>query len=210
MRPKIFAYIAVFTILLIVFFFIPDILFKLRQLLISWAIFKPLISEEITNNEYIEIILVPLLNLFAITVSVLAFRTAKSAETSREMQKNTEIIKAAIYIRERIKRNMTVVSELKGNQGNIAELYKNEESLNYMLCLYGAQKITKEQFNFIQNFFNKIHNITNRHNLNDDKNKVKEINEFCDTYFQNDCLEYVTDLSNLTNLLDKIIQGESL
>lgn len=185
--------------------YLPDILFKWRNLLKSLPVLKNLICDQINDSKYIELMLVPLLNCIAITISIFALHTAKSTNKTQILQQKAKIIKASSNMREIVENNMMVVHNLQKNQGDIQELLIDKNAIEDAACLYSEEKITIEELAFFKEFIRKVSNINNLHRLGKDEDKEKEINSFCQKYFKENTVEYIKELRTFVDNLDQII-----
>lgn len=197
-------------VFLITFGFLPDILFYLRAFFEKCPVSKSIICEEIVKEKYIELMLGPLLNCIAITVSIIALHTARTSGKIQVLRKNAKIITAASNTREIIKNNMMVLNSIRRNMGNIQELIIDQSAIEYAAYLYSAKEITLDNFIFFKEFTRRVSKINKLHELNNDQERDKKIEEFCGKYFKEGTVEYVEKLKNLVEHLDEIMKGESL
>ncbi len=201
---KIVVIIIAFAIILLLIGILPDVIYHCRDFLKALPIIKNVFVGEITNIEYIKIMVGPLFSLVAIVVSILAFITAKSTGKIHAIKKNAQIVIATSNISKMIQTNMVVINKLKDNTGNIKELLIDKNCINDAAYLYGAKKISISQFRYFKDFEKTVCNIKEYHDDGKDAEKENEIKFFCDTYFCKNSVEYVDKLNELKQTLENI------
>lgn len=120
------------------------------------------------------------------------------------LQQKASIIKASVNIREIIKINANVIYNLNISTGNIRELSVNNYVMEDAAYLYSTDKINYDEFILFNEFFRKVSNIRNFHELNNTTSKKNEISNFCNKYFKDNSVEYINELNELIKKLDKI------
>ena len=147
--------VLVTTFIFVVFCFSPDILLNIRLFLIKYKPWKYLFNSSVTNEIYTEVILGAFLNCLAIIISILAFKSADAAKKIQEAQHKAKIIEESSKLVSFIKSSMTIIYDLSKSIGNESELHIDFVN-NYANHLFADNKISKEDFDYINEFIKKL------------------------------------------------------
>ena len=188
----------------VIFALLPDLLYHIRCFLKNIPGFNFIISEQLSDSKYIELMIIPLFNCITIGISAFALHTAKSSAETQEIQRNARIITASSHLYDVISNHLTVINGMKGSADNINNLTNNDSSLEDAAYLYTARRINKSQLLFIKEFIESVKYIKRLYNNNQIAEKNEKINDFCNKYFIQDRLEYTNELQDLVRLLKEI------
>ncbi len=196
------------VICVIMFFLIPDLIDIIRNLISSVPLIKKITSNNISPQDYIQMMITALFNCFAIIVSVMAYNIAKKPYVTQVEQRNQEIFEAAINIQFNIKTNCKIIYDLKQDKGNANILQINKDLLGYAICLLVSEKITYEQFKYIHEYINEITKFSTMIKNLDGEKRTKEIDSIYRKYFNNGTFEYCDMLKSVTDSLEEIGKGD--
>lgn len=189
---------------------LPDILFQLRFLVKKIPIVKKIVYANISDKEYVQMMIMALINCVAVSVSIMAYYVARTTGRTQIEQHEQDIILSALDMEKNLKKNNQVIFDLRNGTGNIKELIINDELIKNGICLFSAKKITSNERETWQSYVGKVTSIRKYYDAGDDKKKSDKINEYCKKFFIEDSetMEYSQAMQTLIKTLKKIAEGE--
>lgn len=196
--------------IVILIIILPDLLFQIRLLIKKVPFISKILYKDLSDIEYIQMMIGTLINCVAMLISCFAYYVAEIAGKSQVQQHNQEILISAINMSKNINRNSHEIFDIKKGTGDITNLYWDPELEKNSICLIAAKKLSFEQRKIWQAYQDKIIRILKYHELADDKHKEEKINEYCNKFFKEDTeiLEYNSQMNELLITLYKIEEGE--
>lgn len=197
-------------ILIMIFIFSPDILFWIRHVVKKIPIVNNFARSNISDKEYVQIMIVAFTNCAAVSVSIMAYFVAKTVSKAQIEPHEQGIIVAATMMINSFKKNSKIIFDTKKGTGNTNELIISDDLLKNGILLFSAKKITAEERDTWLSYFRKVTSITKYHEAGNVKEENEKINEYFQKFFEEDSetMEYKESIQALIHSLEKIAEGE--